>query len=99
MCLGCGLCVEKVVSEWDARFISVDHASLFDLLTAADYLNIPSLLLLTSAKLASLLKGKTPEEIRRTFNIVNDFTPEEEAQASRAGEEIVAENLTDARAC
>jgi S-phase kinase-associated protein 1 len=29
---------------------------------------------------ASLIKGKTPEEIRRTFGIVNDFTPEEEAQ-------------------
>jgi len=25
-----------------------------------------------------MIKGKTPEEIRKLFNIVNDFTPEEE---------------------
>jgi len=27
-----------------------------------------------------MIKGKTPEEIRRTFNIKNDFTAEEEEQ-------------------
>ena len=34
--------------------------------------------------LASLyaLLGKTPEEIRKTFNIKNDFTPEEEEQVN-----------------
>ena len=26
------------------------------------------------------LTGKTPDEIRKTFNIKNDFTPEEEEQ-------------------
>ncbi len=27
-----------------------------------------------------MIKGKTPEEIRKLFNIVNDFTPEEEVR-------------------
>ena len=30
-----------------------------------------------------MIKGKTPEEIRKLFNIVNDFTPEEEAQIKK----------------
>lgn len=32
------------------------------------------------AKVASMIKGKSPEEIRSTFNITSDFTPEEEAK-------------------
>ncbi|XBI43590.1 hypothetical protein VPH35_108342 [Triticum aestivum] len=32
---------------------------------------------------ADMIKGKTPEEIRKTFNIKNDFTPEEEAEIRR----------------
>jgi S-phase kinase-associated protein 1 len=43
-------------------------------------MDIKPLLDLTCAAVASMIKGKTPEEIRKTFNIVNDFTPEEEAQ-------------------
>lgn len=30
--------------------------------------------------------GKTPEEIRKTFNIKNDFTPEEEEQVRKENE-------------
>jgi len=35
---------------------------------------------------ANMIKGKTPEEIRKLFNIVNDFTPEEEAQIKKENE-------------
>jgi len=32
--------------------------------------------------IAGMIKGKSPEEIRKTFNIVNEFTPEEEVMNS-----------------
>jgi hypothetical protein len=38
-------------------------------------MDIKPLLDLSCAKVASMLKGKTPEQIRKQFNIANDFTP------------------------
>jgi S-phase kinase-associated protein 1 len=72
--------MNDVVGDWDAKFIDVEQSTLFSIILAANYLDLPSLLDLSCAKVASMIKGKTPEEIRKTFNIVNDFTPEEEAQ-------------------
>lgn len=75
--------MSEVVCQWDASFIDVDQELLFELILAANYMDIKPLLDLTCAKVASMIKGKTPEQIRKTFNIVNDFTPEEE-EAVRA---------------
>jgi S-phase kinase-associated protein 1 len=33
-----------------------------------------------------MIKGKSVEEIRKTFNIVNDFTPEEEEAIRKENE-------------
>ena len=70
----------QVVQQWYADYVNVDQAILFELILAANYMDIKPLLDLTCATVASMIKGKTPEEIRRTFNITNDFSPEEEAQ-------------------
>ncbi|XVE94522.1 hypothetical protein REPUB_Repub02eG0016000 [Reevesia pubescens] len=72
--------VDDELKSWDADFVKVDQATLFDLILAANYLNIKSLLDLTCQTVADMIKGKTPEEIRKTFNIKNDFTPEEEEE-------------------
>ena len=72
--------MNEICPEWDAKFCEIDQEMLFECILAANYMDIKSLLDLTCAKVAALIKGKTPEEIRKTFNIVNDFTPEEEAQ-------------------
>ncbi|KAK7858791.1 skp1-like protein 1b, partial [Quercus suber] len=74
---------DEDLKAWDTEFVRVDQATLFDLILAANYLNIKSLLDLTCQTVADMIKGKTPEEIRKTFNIKNDFTPEEEEEVRR----------------
>ncbi|CAN6563395.1 unnamed protein product [Malus baccata var. baccata] len=74
---------EDDLKAWDQEFVKVDQATLFDLILAANYLNIKGLLDLTCQTVADMIKGKTPEEIRKTFNIKNDFTPEEEEEVRR----------------
>lgn len=50
---------------------------------AANYMHIKGLLALACQAVANMIKGKTPEEIRKTFNIKNDLTPEEEEEVRR----------------
>merc|ERR1712117_193605 len=47
---------------------------------------IKGLLDVTCKTVANMIKGKTPEEIRKTFNIKNDFTPSEEEQVRKENE-------------
>lgn len=68
---------------WDKNYAKVDDETLFNLILAANYLDIKPLLDLTCKAVADEIKGKTPEEIRTRFNIKNDFTPEEEEEVKR----------------
>ncbi|CXI69469.1 suppressor of kinetochore protein 1, putative [Plasmodium berghei] len=72
--------LQDVVSVWDYDFVNTDKETLYELIEASNYLDIKPLLDLTCGKIASMMKDKTTEEIRAEFDIVNDFTREEEMQ-------------------
>ncbi|XP_073047441.1 SKP1-like protein 1B [Primulina eburnea] len=78
-----GMMADSELNQFDTEFVRVDQDTLFDLILAANYLNIKGLLDLTCQTVADMIKGKTPEQIRKQFNIKNDYTPEEEEEVRR----------------
>jgi len=74
------------IEEWDQKFMQVDQEMLFEIILASNYLDIKPLLDVGCKTVANMIKGKAPEEIRKTVNITNDFTPEEEEQIRRENE-------------
>jgi S-phase kinase-associated protein 1 len=77
---------ETVLSAWDKEFCTLPQHDLFELILAANYLDIKPLLDATCKTVADMIKGKTPEQVRQTFNIKNDFTPEEEEKVRKENE-------------
>jgi len=57
------------IDDWDLEFIDVDIPMLFDLILAANFLDIKALLDLGCKTVAKLIIGKTPEEIEKTFRM------------------------------
>jgi len=71
---------KECVSEWDFEFIRINEEFLIELIMAANYLDLKDMLELGCAKVASMLKGKTAQQIREMFGIENDFSEEEESK-------------------
>jgi len=60
--------MKYLTTEWDVDFINVDNDLLFQLLSVANYLDIKPLLNLCSAKIATMIKGKTRQQIQEIFH-------------------------------
>lgn len=67
------------ILPWDKEFMNtLEQSTLFDLIMAANYLECKDLLDLGCKTVANMIKGKSVEELRVTFHLKNEFTPEEE---------------------
>lgn len=72
--------------KWDQDYIAVEMEFVFKIITAANYLEIKSLLELGCKYVAKKLEGKTTEEMREILGVENDFTPEEEEKIKKETE-------------
>jgi S-phase kinase-associated protein 1 len=83
--------LSKVVSDvWDASFINKFYQQeLHDIIIAANYMDIPPLLHLGCAKIASVIKGKDNSDVKRMFERGEvgfvQTTPSATAAAAAAG--------------
>lgn len=75
--------IKENVRSLDAKLMKVNQLTFFDLINAADYFGIPSLIDLAFQKVAGLIEGKIIDKLRETFNVKNDLTPEEEERVRK----------------
>lgn len=69
---------EVIKDEFLCKLLDVPKEQLFEILMATSFLVLKNFEDLVACAIAVKLVGRTTEEIRKDFEIENDFTPEEE---------------------
>lgn len=78
---------KRKLDEWDTSYLaSMDKYDIYDVVLAANYLEIPDLLETTCREVATRIKSLSPEKIREELNITQDLTPEEVDRITRENE-------------
>ncbi|RCV14071.1 hypothetical protein SETIT_2G397600v2, partial [Setaria italica] len=66
--------VPEDLEEWDRKFVEgLSADDLYDLLLAANHLSIQGLIDVVCQRATDMIKGKTTQQIRDTFNLPNDL--------------------------
>jgi S-phase kinase-associated protein 1 len=73
--------LEELVQPWYAEFVKVPRPLLFDMVAAANFMDIKALLDLTCLAVSILIKGKSAAELREMFNIAGDYNEDTNAGA------------------
>lgn len=81
----------QMLCKWDFGFLdrvfseeNLKRHLPFKLFLAATFLQIPSLTILMSAKIATMMKGKMPDQIRAMFYIPETFSNDQEIALKNA---------------
>ena len=73
--------MKDVTDTWSSEYIDgLSLEELVDLTVAANFMELQPLLDLTCAKIASMCKDKSEDEIFKTFGVTETFTEEEKAK-------------------
>lgn len=78
--------LEELVQPWYAKYCEVEQNILFELLAAANYMDIKPLLDLTCLAVSVLIKGKSAAEIREIFNVRDEICSNEKSQIEEENE-------------
>ena len=80
--------LDELVQAWYANYVQVDQQMLFDLVAAANYMDIKPLLDLTCLAVSIEIKGKSAEELQEMFDISREDG--EAAPAAPEGQEAAS---------
>lgn len=61
------------IAVWDSEFLQVDNETLYELISAGNYLGIKGLFDVACKKVVNMIKDKSQEEMRAILNVPNDF--------------------------
>ena len=84
---------KECVDDWDYEYINLQNDTILELMLAANFMDIKPLLELTCAKIASVIKGKSPEEIQNEFKMEKDFDDDDDSINSNQMDEFDDDEL------
>ncbi len=86
---------EAVTEQWHAEFINdMTEEVLTELTMATNYMDSRGIFDLCCAKIATMFKGKTVEELKARYNLTEDLTPEMEEKILKENPWITSDSAT-----
>ncbi|XP_059281379.1 SKP1-like protein 11 [Lycium ferocissimum] len=74
---------QEELKKFDELFVKGSFDEVYEVVLAANYLDIKSMMDLLCQSIADRIKNKSVNAVRKIFNVDNDYTPEEEEEVKK----------------